>query len=216
MNDDARLIKAALDRRFARVATPPCPDGAWRATPAAPAMIARPRGISRGFAYAAALLAVVGIGGLAAQAANSDKLHGLPFMRFFVSSQPLMPGIHAADRLTIAEAQRRIPFPIVVPTGLPEGTRFQYAHVIRDQPNPLVGLTYQAHIANKYYRIAFNESTVSAGPPSVHVQVRSSGHGTKSWDFPVRQFKHGDVFMDLLAFGLPEAMSDRIVRANTM
>ncbi len=48
-------------------------------------------------------------------------------MRFFVSSKPLMPGIHAADRLTLAEAQRRISFPIVVPTGLPEGTRFQYA-----------------------------------------------------------------------------------------
>ena len=42
MNDDARLIKAALDRRFARAATPPCPDGAWRATTAAPARIARP------------------------------------------------------------------------------------------------------------------------------------------------------------------------------
>ncbi|MDP9104351.1 MAG: hypothetical protein M3N49_00215 [Candidatus Eremiobacteraeota bacterium] len=216
MNDDARVIKAALDRRFARAATPPCPDGAWQAATAAPVRSDRPRGLPRGFAYAAALLAVVGIGGLAAQAANPDKLHDLPFMRFFVSSKPLMPGIHAADRLTIAEAQRRISFPIVVPTGLPEGTRFQYAHVIKEQPNPLVGLTYQAHIANKYYRIAFNESTVSAGPPSVHVQMRSSGHGTKSWDFPVRQFKHGDVFIDLLAFGLPEDLSDRIVRANTL
>jgi hypothetical protein len=216
MNEDARLIKAALDRRFARVATPPCPDGAWRATPAAPARIARPRGISRGFAYAAALLAVVGIGGLAAQAASSDKLHDLPFMRFFVSSKPLMPGIHAADRLTIAEAQRRISFPIVVPTGLPEGTRFQYAHVVSERPNPRVGLTYEAHIASKYYRIAFAESTVAPGPARVHVDVATARHATKTWSFPVRQFRHGAVFMDLFAFGLPADMSDRIVRANTM
>ena len=129
--NEAQLIKAALDRRFERAATPPCPDGAWLATPPAPARIARPRDVSRRFAYAAALLAVVGIGGLAAQAASSDKLHDLPFMRFFVSSKPLMPGIHATDRLTIAEAQRRISFPIVVPTGLPEGTRFQYARCQR-------------------------------------------------------------------------------------
>ena len=213
---EAQLIKAALDRRFARVATPPCPDGAWRATPAAPARIARPGGFSRGFAYAAALLVIVGIGGLAAQAASTDKLHDLPFMRFFVSSTPLMPGIHAADRLTIAQAQRRISFPIFVPTGLPAGTHLEYAHVVSEQPHPRVSLTYQAHIAGKYYRITFDESTVTHGPSRMHLDLVATGRARKVWDFPIRRFKHGALFVNLYALGLPEAMTDRIIRANTM
>jgi|ERR1700736_263800 len=213
MNDDAQLIKAALDRRFERAGTPPCPRGALLVATAVPATIERPRRLSPGFAYAAALLAVIGIGGLGAQAATSGKLHDLPFMGAFVSSKPLQPMIHKADRLTIAEAQRRIPFSIVEPTGLPAGTRFLYAAVI-EQPAPRVALSYEAHLGSKYYRISLSESTVE-GPAVARFEARLAGHGVKKWTLPRRRFKHGDIFMDLFAFGLPDDLSARIVRENT-
>jgi hypothetical protein len=215
MTDDAQLIKAALDRRFSRADTPACPDGAFRAATTTPGATARPRSLSRRFAYAAALLGVVAIGGLAAQASSSGKLHDLPFMTLFVSSKPLQPMIHRADRLTVAEAQRRMPFEIVIPAGLPAGTKFLYAHVISEHPIPHVALTYQAHIANRYYRIAVSESTAAIGPPRTHFEVRSPS-GTKAWDLPVRRWKHGDIVMQLPGWGLPAEMSDRIVRANTL
>ena len=215
MTDDAQLIKAALERRFARADTPPCPDGAWHATTAAPARNSRFSGVPRGFAYAAALLALVGIGGIAAQASSSNQIHDLPFLRFFVSSKPLPPGIHAADRLTIAQAQRRIPFPIFEPTALPADTHLDYA-AVGERPKPRVTLNYQAHIAGKYYRIAFDESTVPHGPSRARLDVVGPGHVRKVWDFPIRRFKHGALFVNLYALGLPEAMQDRIVQANTM
>ena len=217
MNDDAQLIKAALDRRFSRVETPPCPEGAWHAATTEPAPIARPRVLLRRFAYAAALLVIVGIAGVTAQASSTLQQGYARFMEpFFVSSKPLQPGIHRADRLTIAEAQSRMPFPIVVPAGLPANTRFLYAHVVSEQPNPRVALNYEAQIAHRYYRILVNESTVAAGPPVAHLEIQSLGHGTKKWTLPLRRFKHGAVVMDLSAWGLPTAMSDRIVRENTL
>jgi hypothetical protein len=216
MNDDAQLIKAALDRRFHHAATPPCPDGAWRAVRPVAATIARPRGFLRGFAYAAALAAVVAIGGLAAQAATSGKLSDAPFLRLFASSKPLPPIIHRADRLTIAEAQRRMPFPIVVPTGLPAGSTFLYAHVIKEQPTAQVALNYQAHIGSGYYRIAISESTVPIGPAVVRFEDRTRRGTTKVWNLPLRRWKHGDVVMEMFALGLPSGMGDRIVRENTM
>jgi hypothetical protein len=215
MNDDAQLIQAALDRRFERAGTPACPDAAWHPASSVPAAIARPRRASRRFAYAAALLAVVAIGGLGAQAATSGKLPDMPFRWAFVSSKPLQPMIHAADRLTIAEAQRRMPFPIVVPGGLPPGSELLYAHVI-EQPAPHVVLNYQAHFGGKYYRVSVSESTVPIGLPVAHFEYRSPGHATKKWTLPVRRWKHGDVVMELHAWGLPDAMGERIARANTL
>ncbi len=215
MNDDAQLIKAALDRRFARAATPPCPDGAWNATE--PATVARPRRVSRGFAYAAALVGVVAIGGLAAQAASSIKSGDATFTRWFsVSTRPVMPKIHAADRLTIAEAQRRMPFPIIVPKGLPTSSRLLYAHVVSEKPNPRVSLQYEAHIGSKYYDININELTGVVGPPVTHIEIRRAGHGMKSWNLPVRRWKHGAVTMEMFPTELPAAMTERIVHANTM
>jgi hypothetical protein len=216
MNDDAQFIKAALHRRFARVATPPCPEGVWHATSTEPATTAGPRRFSRGFAYAAALAGVVAIGGLAAQAASSIKAGDATFTRWFsVSTRPLMPKIHAADRLTIAEAQRRMPFPIVVPKGLPAGSRLLYAHVVSEKPNPRVSLQYEAHIGSKYYDININELTGVVGPPVTHIEIRRAG-GTKSWDLPVRRWKHGAVVMEMFPTELPAAMTERIVRANTL
>lgn len=133
---------------------------------------------------------------------------------FFVSSKPLMPGIRRADRLTIADAQGHIPFPIVVPAGLPAGTRFLYAHVIGEQPTPRVALTYEARVASRYYRISISESNVAVGPPLAHFEVRTRGGTTKAWTLPVRRWKHGAVVMDLFAPGLPAGMSNQIVRAN--
>ena len=217
MNDDAQLIKAALDRRFARVETPECPASAWRATTAAPATITRPRSRSRGFAYAAALVGVIAIGGLAAQAASSIKAGDTTFTRWFsVSTRPLMPKIHAADRLTIAEAQRRMPFTIVVPKGLPAGSRLLYAHVVSETPNPRVSLQYEAHIGSKYYDINVNEMTRAVGPPVAHFEVQQAGHRTKSWNFPLRRWNHGAVVMEMVPGGLPAGMVERIVRENTM
>jgi hypothetical protein len=218
MNNDAELIRAALDRRFSRVAVPACPAGARSATATDPVNVPR-SGFSRRFAYAAAVLVAVGIVGLTAQAStviqqSYAKLVGPMFL--YVSSKPLTPMIHAADRLTIAEAQRRMPFPIVVPTGLPPGTRFQYAHVVSEQPIPRVALNYEAHIAKRYYRINVNETTVAVGPPVAHFEFRNAEGVTKKSTLPLRRWKHGNVVMELLAWGLPAAMSDRIVRANTM
>jgi hypothetical protein len=217
MNDDAQLIKAALHRRFAGATAPPCPEGAWHATSTEPETPARPRRFSRGFAYAAALAGVVAIGGLAAQAASSIKAGDATFMRWYsVSTRPLMPTIHAADRLTIAEAQRRMPFSIVVPKGLPAGTRLLYAHVVSEKPNPRVQLRYEAHIGSKYYDININELTRAVGPPIAHIQILRAGHGTKSWGLPLRRWKHGAVVMEMFPNGLPAGMAERIVRANTL
>ena len=217
MNDDAQLIKAALHRRFARTTTPPCPDGAWRAASANPAMAPRPRRFSRGFAYAAALAGVVAIGGLAAQAASSIKSGDTTLGRWFtVSTRPLMPKIHAADRLTIAEAQRRMPFSIVVPKGLPAGSRLLYAHVVSVAPDPRVSLQYEAHVGSKYYDININESTGAVGPAVTHFKVQRAGQAMKSWTVPLRRWKHGSVTMEIVQPGLPAAMTARIVQANTM
>lgn len=213
MNDDAEFIRAALGRRFARVAIPACPNAVWHAT--ATATAARSRILPRRFAYAAALLVVVAFAGLAAQASNIVKLtYANLISPFFVSSKPLMPGIHPADRLALAEAQRRMPFPIVVPTGLPAGTRFLYAHVISEHPTPRVALTYEAHVAKRYYRISVNESTFPVGSRLAHFKVQILGRGTKEWTLPIRRWKHGALVMDLFAWGLPSEMSDEIVRAN--
>jgi hypothetical protein len=213
MNDDAQLIKAALERRFARASVPACPEGAWRVA----TTIARRRGVPRGFAYAAALLAVVAIAGVAAQASSTIHVTYARLMApFFVSSKPLQPGIHRADRLTIAQAQSRMPFTIVVPTGLPAHTRFVYAHILSEKPTPRVALTYEAHIASKYYRISFDESMVAVGQPRARFEWQSRGHGIQTWTIPMRRFKHGDIAMDMFAWGLPSDLSDRIVRENTM
>lgn len=213
MNDDAQLIKAALDRRFARAATPPCPPGAWHAAATSPATIVRANGVVRGLAYAAALVGVISIGGLAAQASGSVNFRDMPVLHLWGSSKPLPPVIHRADRLTVAEAQRRMPFAIVMPTGLPAGTRLRYAHVISDHR---VALAYEAKIAAKYYTINVNEATGDVGPPVSHMEIRRPGHPTKPWNVPVRRWKHGNVVMELFAPGLPATMKDRIVRANTL
>lgn len=217
MNDDAQLIRAALDQRFSSAAVPACPDAAWRATATQPVTIVRPQGLSRRFAYGAALLVVVAISGLTAQASNVVKAtYSRLLGPLFVSSKPLQPIIHAADRLTIEQAQRRMPFPIVVPTGLPANTRFLYAHVLSEEPHHWVALTYQAHIAGDYYRIAIGESTVAVGPPVAHFEVRTPGGNTKKWTLPVRRWKHGALVMELMGTPLPAVIADQIVRANTM
>ncbi|MEA2720975.1 MAG: hypothetical protein QOJ39_2839 [Candidatus Eremiobacteraeota bacterium] len=216
MNNDGQLIKAALDRRFARAGMPPCPDAAWALSDVTAKRVTNARSTSgpRRFAYAAALLAVVAVAGLAAQASDPVKQG---YMRFlFVSSRPLQPLIHAADRLSIAQAQARMPFQIVVPAGLPAGTRLQYAHVVSEKPVPRVALRYEAHLGGRYYAISINESTVALGPPVAHFEGRSLGHPSRKWTLPMYRWKHGDVVMELLAPELPAAMTDEIVRANTM
>jgi hypothetical protein len=232
MNND-ELIRTALERRFARVSVPSCPESAWRATATAPAASVRSSGFARRYAYAAAALLAVVIAGLTAQAAPIIKqgyanLVGPRFL--FVSSKPLTPLIHASERLTIADAQRQMPFTIVEPVGLPAGTQFLYAHVLSRNPVPSVALTYQAHVASTYYRIAITESTKdltestqSHGPPVGHFQVRTLGggtktwtrRGTKTWTRPLRRWKHGTIIMTMPDWGLPPAMSAAIVRANT-
>jgi hypothetical protein len=215
MNDDDRLITAALTRRFARAASPECPAAAWHATPVGPPAAQRSSVRAR-FAYGAALLGVVAVASLAAQASSTVQQGYLRIVQpLFSSSKPLMPLIHRADRLTIAEAQQRIPFPIVALKGLPPGSEFRYAHVVSEKPVPRVALEYQAHVGSRYYRISVNETTVASGPPVTRFEFRSVGHPTKVWNVPIRRWKHGNVVMELLPV-LPAAMTDRIVRANTL
>lgn len=212
MNNDAELIRAALDRRFGRVHVPACPERAWRGA----ATVDRPRGISRRFAYAAALLGVVAIAGLTAQASTVMATVQQSYVKLvgpmFVSSKPLTRIIHAADQLTVAEVQRRVPFPIVMPAGLPANTQLLYATFERPAH---VTLMYQAHVTNRYYRIAIGESTV-AGPSVAHFEAQRRGGPVKKWTLPLRRWKHGAVFMSMPDWALPPAMGERIARANTM
>jgi hypothetical protein len=217
MNDDAHLIRAALGRRFARAVVPACPTGAWRATVTEPGALRRRGRAFRRFAYGAALLAVIAIAGLTAQASDTIKLSYASLMgRFFASSTPLAPRIHRADRLTIAQAQRRMPFTIVVPSGLPAGTRFLYAHVISEHPTPRVALSYEAALSGRYYWISIGESTRAVDQTRTHLEVRTRDGAKKVWTLPpARRWKHGGVVMDLFAPGLPPEMTEHIVRAST-
>lgn len=214
MNDDARLITAALDRRFSRAGTPACPEAAWHPAATERATIARPSSMPRRFAYAAALVAGVAAAGLAAQASGGVNIGNLPFWTH-VSSKPLTRIIHQADQLTIAEAQRRMPFTIVEPKGLPASTRLLYAHVVSESPIHRVALRYEAHIGSKYYDITFNESTKAVGPPVAHFTLMNAKHVTKTWTAPLRRWKQGGVVMEMHAWGLPAALSEKIVQANT-
>ena len=177
--------------------------------------VVRPNGVSRKLAYAAALIGVVvdrrargtgiGFGELSrhARAANLQRL--------FETAGALDPSRGPSyDR----QAQARMPFSIVVPTGLPAGTHLRYA-AVTEHPAPRVVLAYEARIAGKYYPVNVAESTGDVGPPEAHVEVRVAGHGTRRFEIPVRRWMHGAIVMDLTAPGLPAAMSDRIVRANT-
>ena len=215
MNHD-ELIRAALDRRFARTEVPACPEAAWQPALTEPAANVRPTRVSPRFAYAAAVLVAVAVGGLTAQAAPVVRQTYANFVgQLFVSSKPFPPIIHASERLSIAQAQRQIPFTIVEPAGLPAGTQFLYAHLLGNNPVPHVVLTYQAHVASKYYRIAITESTVAIGPAVGYIEVRTLGGPTKRWTLPLRRWKHGALVMDMPSSGLPPAMADQIVRANT-
>jgi hypothetical protein len=170
---------------------------------------------SRRLRYAAVLLVAIAAGGVAARASNAVTES---FMRFvmpdFVSSTPLGPGIHAADRLSIAEAQLRMPFAIVVPQGLPAGTRLMYAHVISEGPVSQVSLMYEAFLDGKYRRIAIAESNVPVGPPVTHFDLVSKNGHEERWTEPLRRWKRGAVVIDMSAYGLPSDVADRIVRAN--
>lgn len=215
MNEET-LIRTALERRFARAGTPTFPDQVWR--DAKPLQVANSSPSFRplGFRYAAVLAVALAVVGVTAQAAPPLHDQYERFMgRFFVSTEPLQPGIHRADRLTIAQAQSRMSFPIVIPRGLPAHTRFLYAHVLRETPTPQVALAYEAHIGAKYYRISIDESPVAVGAAVAHFEVRGS-QGTKSWSMPKRRWNHGSVVMDLFAYGLPSDLGDRIVQANTL
>ena len=209
MNDDAQLIRAALDRRFARLDVPECPPAAWQMTAPPTAANAQRSGLRRRFAYAAAALVAVAIGGLTAQAAPVINKTLATFM--FVSSKPLQRIIHKADQLTIAQAQRSIPFTIVELAGLPAGTQFLYAHTINDR----VALNYQAHLGGKYYRIAITESNHASGPPVAHFTSQFRGRIFKRVTLPLRRWKHGELTMEMLDPGFPAGLADRIVRANT-
>ncbi len=214
--NESQTIKAALERRFARAAIPDTPRGPWNAK-TAPAY--RPHRRSRAFVYASAVLGLVLVAGAAVQASGTLRDN---YARLFMnsSSKPLMPLIHRADRLTIAQAQQRIPFAIVVPTGLPAHTSLQYAHVVSEHPIPRVALNYQAQIGGRYYRININETTAVSGPPVAHFEAflkKKDGQiHHEVWTVPVRRWKHGAVIMELVPGDVPAATVDRIVRENTM
>ncbi len=214
--NERHIIEAALQRRFAREAVPECPQGPWGPTKAAPT----PRARSRGFAFACAALAILLSAGIATQASGALRAGYAHLFMFQGSTKPLPPMIHRADRLTIAQAQQHIPFPIVVPVGLPARTTFQYAHVISEGPIARVGLMYQTQISGLYYRININEATAVSGPPVAHADLifRAKDGRTHhdTWTIPLRRWKHGDLIMEMMSQGLPAAVTDRIVRENTL
>lgn len=212
MNNHAELIRTALERRYARLPLPACPDKSWRVEEAKAAVKVGPIARSRTFAYLSAALVVMAIAGLSA---NASTVITQTYMRFMGtgSSKPLPPMIHAADRLTIEEAQRRMPFAIVEPKALPEHTLLRYAGVGKELPITRVSLFYETHIANRYYRIIFGESTVE-GPASTPVVLEGRNGKVKRYALQIRRWRHGPLFFSLVAPGLPDDISARIVRAN--
>lgn len=215
MNENQK-IEAALERRFARVAVPECPDLAWSSVSSVPA---RRRTRPHRYAYALATLVVLVSGGVAAQASGALSA-GYARLFNFGSSKPLPPMIHGTDRLTVAQTQQQVPFSIVVPVGLPPHSTFEYAHVVRREPVPNIALYYQAQIGGLYYRIIIGETTAVTRPAVVHVELVGKGKDgrmrLKKWTLPLRVWKHGAIFMEMLPQGLPPAVVDRIVRENTL
>jgi hypothetical protein len=213
--NESQILEAAIERRFSRAAIPDVPRGPWRAT--SPRAV-RPHAAPR-FVYAAAALGMLVTAGVAAQASGAlPAAYAHLLTSWSGSSKPLPPLIHAADRLTVAQAQQQVPFTIVVPAGLPAQTTLQYAAVVHRNP-PRVGLNYQAVIGGRYYRILINETTVVDGPPVAHFSVmfkaKDGRERTETFTRPLRRWKHGDVVMEMLPDGLPPAVVDRIVRENT-
>jgi hypothetical protein len=180
----------------------------------------RPHAAPRRLVYASAVLGVVLTAGVAAQASGTLPAAYARLMNWNGSSKPLPPLIHAADRLTLAQAQERAPFTIVIPAGLPPNTTFQYAAVVREHPIPRVGLNYQTIIGGRYYRINVNETTVASGPPVAHFEAiyktKDGRSRHETWTVPLRRWKHGAVVMEMLPGGLPPAVVDRIVRESTL
>lgn len=215
MNEDQK-VEAALERRFARVAVPECPRLAWSSTAPEPV---RRRAQSRGFAYVCATLVILVGAGVAAQASGALRA-GYAHLFNSGSTQPLPPLIHRADRLTVAQAQEQMPFSIVVPVGLPTNSTFEYAHVVSKGLVPSVALYYQTKIGGRYYRIVIDETTAVNGSPVAHFEVEGKGKDGRTrraaWTLPLRVWKHGAIFMEMLPQGLPPAAVDRIVRENTL
>jgi hypothetical protein len=214
MNEE-QTITAAIAQRFARVAIPNVPSGPWCAKTAPAVRHTR----SRGFAYASAMLGVLALGGVAAQASGTMPARLAHLMWLDGSSKPIPPLIHRADQLTIAQAQQRIPFAIVVPAGLPPHTSLQYAHVVSEAPVPRVALNYQTQIGGRYYRININETTAVTEPSARHHRlIFKTKNGTTEREVVMlrpRRWKHGDVIMEMVPGGLPAPIVDRIVRENT-
>ncbi len=216
--NEAQIIKAALERRFARAAIPDCPRGSWSAK-TAPAV--RPRAPSRGFVYASAVLGILVVAGVAVQASDALRTNFEHLMLMGSgSSKPLPTLIHRADRLTIAQAQRHMPFAIIVPAGLPAHTSLQYAHVVSEHRVPRVALNYQAEIGGRYYRININETTAVSGPPvarfEAFLMAKDGGTRHEVQTVPMRRWKHRAVVMEMVTNGLPATVTDRIVRENTL
>lgn len=215
MNEDQK-IAAALERRFARVAVPECPRLSWSSMAPVPA---RRRAPSHRFAYVCAALVLLVGSAVAAQASGALRAG---YAHFFNagSTTPLPPLIHRSDRLTVAQAQQRIPFSIVVPVGLPPHTLFEYASVMNRGAVPSVALVYQTKLSERYYRIIINETTAVSGTQAAHFEVEGPGKNGRirreTWTLPLRVWKHGAIFMEMLPQGLPPAVVNRIVRENTL
>jgi len=213
--NEVQIIKTALERRFARVAIPDCPQQAWSGKTAPAVRHTR----SRGFAYVSAALGMLALGGVAAQASGTIPARLAHLMWLDGSSKPIPPLIHRADQLTIAQAQQRMPFAIVVPAGLPPHTSLQYAHVVSEQPVPRVALNYQARIGGRYYRININETTAVSEPPVRHHRpIFKAKNGSTYREVATlrpRRWKHGALIMEMVPAGLPAPIVDRIVRENT-
>ena len=217
--NEAQTIKAAIERRFSRAVIPDVPRGPWSAKTT---RAVRPHAPPRGFLYASAMLGILAAGAAAgAQASGTLPAAYARLMQWSGSSKPLPPLIHRADQLTIAQAQQRMPFTIVVPAGLPPHTSLQYAHVVSEQPIPRVALNYQTQIGGRYYRISINETTAVSDPPVVarSEPIFKSKDGQThhvAWRSLLRRWKHGAVIMEMIPIGLPPAIVDRIVRENTL
>lgn len=214
--NESQLIEAAVERRFSRVAIPDVPRAAWSAKTARGG---RPHAAPRRLVYAGAVLGILLTAGVAAQASGTLPAAYARLMLWNGSSKPLPPLIHAADRLTIAQAQQQTPFTIVIPAGLPPNTTLQYADVVRVHSIPHVALNYQTVIGGRYYRININETTIASGPPVAHFEAtyktKDGRTHDEAWTVPLRRWKHGAIVMEMLPAGLPPAVVDRIVRENT-
>lgn len=222
-------IAFVLNRRFEHVPIPEFPrdvfqgaDELRRGTRVSRRLRASP------FAFAASALAFCGIlffvpsisravkpasDAMSARLINALMAATLPHVK--TSRTPLKMTSRELVPQSLAQAQRSIHFRIVLPAGLPAGTRFRDA-TVSDPTGSAVTLWYEAPLHRGKTPIVISESRGEKGPVFSTI-AKYDGHlHIVIHRIPRPRWKHGDITMSLdSAWLLPPDLARSIQRANT-